>query len=90
MLKSVVNLFETNKKVYGNHSRDGWNNENGHISIFMYHGNVVCRIDWNENTCILSNCGWNTSSTNRTLNSYKEYVSTHFPHITIIDTRYDK
>ena len=87
MLKSVINLFETNKKVIGNHSRDGWNDSTGHVTRFKYHGNVVCIIEWNNRTCILTNCGWNTRSTNRTLNDYKTYVSTHFPDIEIIDMR---
>ena len=46
MLKSVINLFETNKKVIGNHSRDGWNDSTGHVTRFKYHGNVICIIEW--------------------------------------------
>lgn len=87
MLKAIVNLFETNKKVIGNHSRDGWNDTTGHVSRFKYHNNVICIIEWNNRTCILTNCGWNTPSTNRALNDYKRYVSTHFPDMEIIDMR---
>ena len=87
MLKSVINLFETNKKVIGNHSRDGWNDSTGHVTRFKYHGNVICIIECKNKTCIITNCGWNTRSTNRTLNDYKQYVSTHFPDIEIIDMR---
>ena len=87
MLKAIVNLFETNKKVIGNHSRDGWNDATGHVSRFKYHNNVICIIEWNNRTCILTNCGWNTPSTNRALNDYKRYVSTHFPDMEIIDMR---
>lgn len=87
MLKAIVNLFETNKKVIGNHSRDGWNDTTGHVTRFKYHNNVICVIEWNNKTCILTNCGWNTPSTNRALNDYKRYVSTHFPDIEIIDMR---
>ena len=87
MLKAIVNLFETNKKVIGNHSRDGWNDSTGHVSRFKYHNNVICIIEWNNRTCILTNCGWNTPSTNRALNDYKRYVSTHFPDMEIIDMR---
>ena len=87
MLKAIVNLFETNKKVIGNHSRDGWNDTTGHVTRFKYHNNVICVIEWNNRTCILTNCGWNTPSTNRALNDYKRYVSTHFPDMEIIDMR---
>lgn len=87
MLKAIVNLFETNKKVIGNHSRDGWNDTTGHVTRFKYHNNVICIIEWNNRTCILTNCGWNTPSTNRALNDYKRYVSTHFPDMEIIDMR---
>lgn len=88
MLKAIVNLFETNRKVIGNHSRDGWNDSTGHVTRFKYHGNVVCIIEWNNKTCILTDCGYKGySSTTRTVNDYKRYVSTHFPDIEIIDMR---
>lgn len=87
MLKAIVNLFETNRKVIGNHSRDGWNDSTGHVTRFKYHNNAICIIEWNNRTCILTNCGWNTPSTNRALNDYKRYVSAHFPDIEIIDMR---
>lgn len=74
MLKAVETLVmaHNNKKV-GNHAT--YFSQNCEVQYFTYHGNIICTVDWRNKTVRLSNCGWNTSSTNRALNDYKRYFS---------------
>ena len=90
MLKAVIDLFESNKRKIGNHSREDFKyapNNVGYtinISRFKYHNSTICSIDWIDRTCTLDNCGWRTSSTTRALNDYERYVKDHFPDLKII------
>ena len=54
--------------VIGNHSFQSY----GDIWFFHYHRSPVCIVRPHEGTYSLSDCGWNTPSTNRTLRSYSE------------------
>jgi hypothetical protein len=90
MLKAVIDLFETNKRKVGNHSREDFKysrNNTGYTineSYFRFHNSRLCSIDWINKTCTLDDCGWHTSSTTRALNDYERYVKEHFPDIKII------
>lgn len=75
MLKSVQALVEhalTGNQMYchiGNHSCD-----EPVLSYrkFYYHNACVCIIDTEDKTVMFDNCDWNTSSTTRTINSYRQ------------------
>jgi hypothetical protein len=90
MLKAIIDLFESNKRKVGNHSREDLNftldniGYTVNVSRFKYHGSTLCNIDWIEKTCTLDHCGWHTSSTTRALNDYERYVKDHFPDLKII------
>ena len=75
MLKSVAKLIndyyfgERKKAKYGNHSMQV--NNDGTVA-FYYHNTAVCRYNPKTHKAVYDNGGWNTSSTTRTINSYKE------------------
>lgn len=68
MLKAIKKLLNGSVSV-GNHSVCRNNNE----AYFMYHGNVIARINNDDKTIATSHCGYNTSSTSRAINDYKHY-----------------
>ena len=39
---------------------------------FYYHDTCICIIDTEDKTVMFDNCGWNTSSTTRAINSYRQ------------------
>ena len=74
MLKSVQNLINAansgaKQRQCGNHSfqRD----KDGTLKFF-YHWTAICVVDKNGNPTY-DNGGWNTTSTKRAINSYKQY-----------------
>ena len=40
--------------------------------VFYYHGNPVCVVNLHARTFALDHCGFDTSSTTRTLNAYRD------------------
>ena len=84
MLKVVKeltsNYLECNKKI-GNHKRI-INNKDNSID-FIYHSTIICKLFPSFKKIIINNGGWNTSSTTRTINSYKEI----FNNYEVIDLR---
>ena len=88
MLKSVLNCIASDRdRKFGNHATFFSRGNGNQIQYFTYHDNVVCRVNWTLKRVELSNCGWNTSSTNRILNDYKRYFEVHHPTFIIHDTR---
>lgn len=89
MLKAVENIMESqSNRKFGNHSVVWQASLHGEmIQYCKYHGNTVCTINWTKNTAVLTNAGWNTPSTNRTLNDYKRYLEMWLPEIKVMDTR---
>lgn len=88
MLKSVLNCIASDRdRKFGNHATFFSRDNGNQIQNFTYHDNVVCRVNWTLKRVELSNCGWNTSSTNRTLNDYKRYFEEHHPTFIVHDTR---
>ena len=91
MLKAIIELFESNRKKVGNHSREDLNytpdnvGYTVNVSRFKYHNSTLCRIDWIDKTCTLDDCGWRTCSTTRALNDYEQYVKDHFPELKILN-----
>ena len=74
MLKAVETLVNANNnKKVGNHAM--YFSQNYEVQYFTYHGNIICTVDWKNKTVRLTNCGWNTTSTNRALNDYKRWFS---------------
>ena len=74
MLKAVERLVLANcKKRVGNHAT--YFSQNCEMQYFTYFDNIICTVDWMHKTVRLTNCGWNTSSTNRALNDYKRWFS---------------
>lgn len=73
MLKSVSKLVAAARNgeanlTLGNHSFSTRNNK----WYFTYHGSAVCIVNPIEGTVLYDNCGYYTSSTTRTINSYAE------------------
>lgn len=77
MLKSVKKLVEAatighlDSLSLGNHSFSTRYNK----WYFRYHGSAVCVVDPIDGTVLYDNCGYYTSSTTRTINSYREAFS---------------
>ena len=74
MLKSVENLisdFNRGKKkaTYGNHSME----VRGEMVFYYYHSTAVCIYNSKTDKVGYNTGGWGTSSTTRTINSYKAY-----------------
>ena len=72
MLRAVETLVnsDVNKKV-GNHSL----RVNGDVYEFIYWDTVICKVNHKDRTYFLDNGGYNTSSTNRAISSYKYHFS---------------
>ena len=73
MLQAVKKLIGaafagTNTMTVGNHSFT----KEGSLFVFMYHWSEVCIADPERRYVIYDNCGFNTSSTTRAINSYRE------------------
>ena len=92
MLKSVLNCVSSIKDAkFGNHATFYSTPITGDsIQYFTYHGNIICRVNWTQKTVLLTNAGWNTSSTNRALNDYERYFKENHPTFVIVDERKDK
>lgn len=74
MLKSVeklINAYNAGRKkvTYGNH----WMEVDEKEVNFYYHSTAVCTVNNKTGRAVYNNGGWNTSSTNRTISSYKSY-----------------
>ena len=73
MLKSVEHLIEAanhgvKAKTLGNHSME----HDDKAIYYRYYWTVVCQVDKVTGKATYNNGGYNTSSTTRTINSYKE------------------
>ena len=74
MLKAVETLVNaSNNKKVGNHAM--YFSQNCEMQYFTYHGNIVCTVDWMNKKVYLTDAGWDTVSTNRTVNDYKRWFS---------------
>ena len=72
-MKAISALVESKQNMtIGNHAVEHLNN-NGFTRKFTYHGNTICLVDDKRKLIILTNAGWNTSSTTRALNEYRRY-----------------
>lgn len=76
MLKSVEHLIRDynhgkKKATYGNHSME----VHGEKVFYYYHNTAVCIYNNKTDKVEYNNGGWNTSSTTRTINSYKQYYN---------------
>lgn len=70
MIKALKALVESTKHArVGNHAVMV---QRGTRS-FSYHGNTICIVDDVNHRIILTNAGWNTSSTSRAINEYRRY-----------------
>ena len=71
MLKTVEKLIygDCGRKI-GNHSKIALE---GNIVGYKYHNTVICKVIPCDKKIIIDDGGWNTSSTTRAINSYKEY-----------------
>ena len=90
MLKAVLNCVSSTKdSKFGNHATFYSNiiANNNVVQYFTYHGNIICRVNWTRKEVFLTNAGYNTCSTNRALNDYKQYFTENHPTFTIIDER---
>ena len=89
MLKAVLNCVSSTKDAkFGNHATFYSNTITGDsIQYFTYHGNIICRVNWTRKEVLLTNAGYNTRSTNRALNDYKQYFTQNHPTFTITDER---
>lgn len=89
MMKTVLNLYNSNQDYLkiGNHKVERSNN--GNIELYSYHRTVIFAIDKNEKTIVIDNGGWNTSSTTRAINDYKKLYETFINTLgyTVIDRR---
>ena len=82
MLKAQRELLIGNvSHTIGNHSV--W--ISGPVREYRYHGNVICHVDFQRNTIIFDNCGWNTSSTTRAINGYREHFKLVAPTLKELD-----
>lgn len=73
MLKSVENLISAARsgmkhKTLGNHSME----QDAKAIYYRYYWTVVCQVDKATGKATYNNGGYNTASTTRTINSYKE------------------
>ena len=74
MLKAVETLVNANNnKKVGNHAM--YFSQNYEVQYFTYHGNIICMVDWKNKKVVLTDAGWDTPSTNRTVNDYKRWFS---------------
>ena len=90
MLKAVLNCVSSTKDAkFGNHATFYSNiiANNNVVQYFTYHGNIICRVNWTRKEVLLTNAGYNTRSTNRALNDYKQYFTENHPTFTITDKR---
>ena len=90
MLKAVLNCVSSVKDAkFGNHATFYSNiiANNNMVQYFTYHGNIICRVNWTRQEVLLTNAGYNTRSTNRALNDYKQYFTENHPTFTITDER---
>ena len=90
MLKAVLNCVSSTKdSKFGNHATFYSNiiANNNVVQYFTYHGNIICRVNWTRQEVLLTNAGYNTRSTNRALNDYKQYFTQNHPTFTITDER---
>ena len=90
MLKAVLNCVSSTKdSKFGNHATFYSNiiANNNVVQYFTYHGNIICRVNWTRKEVLLTNAGYNTRSTNRALNDYKQYFTQNHPTFTITDKR---
>ena len=90
MLKAVLNCVSSTKDAkFGNHATFYSNiiANNNVVQYFTYHGNIICRVNWTRKEVLLTNAGYNTRSTNRALNDYKQYFTQNHPTFTITDER---
>ena len=76
LLKAVKKLISaafagTNTMTVGNHSFT----KEGSLLVFKYHWSEVCIADPERHYVVYDNCGFNTSSTTRAINSYREAFS---------------
>lgn len=73
MLRSIRKLVDAaftgvNTMTVGNHS---FTKDKGHF-VFRYHWSEVCIADPERHYVLYDYCGFNTSSTARAINSYRE------------------
>ena len=45
------------------------------MQYFTYFGNTICTVDWKNKKVYLTDAGYDTPSTNRTVNDYKRWFS---------------
>lgn len=69
MLKSVLALVNSDSRTCGNHRVKEYSNG---TRDFVYHNTVICTANDNNRTFNTDNGGWNTLSTTRAINSYKQ------------------
>jgi len=71
MLRSVEHLLENHSdKTIGNHMSVHLNTSN--IVKYFYFSTAICVVNHNKRQYYTDNGGWNTSSTNRAIHSYKQ------------------
>ena len=74
MLKAVERLVLANcKKRVGNHAT--YFSQNCEMQYFTYFDNIICTVDWMHKKVYLTDAGYDTPSTNRTVNDYKRWFS---------------
>ena len=70
MLRTVENLVAaTHSMNSGNHRVKSYSNN---TREFIYHSTVICTVNDSTRTFNTDNGGWNTQSTTRAINSYKQ------------------
>lgn len=72
MLKAVKALVNHEVIKTGNHSRESLGD---YCEKFIYHWTPICVVNYSNRTFYTDNGGFNTSSTNRAISSYKYYFS---------------
>ena len=80
-LKTCERLIKGEAKKLGNHYRETESMLIGpplglcKIIAFYYHETPICKVNQRNRTFFTTNGGWNTSSTTRAINSYRQLLT---------------
>lgn len=77
-MKAIKTLIDAafNGAAAGNKGNHGFNRvESRNVIEFYYHLNPVCVVNLNTKSFKLDHCGYETSSTARTLNAYRDELT---------------
>ena len=76
MLKAVEKLVTSNHDMCCGNHRVEYNTERGQTIVnFWYFSTIICSVNLNERTFKTTRGNWDTMSTNRAINDYREYFN---------------